>query len=315
MVRYWLRTRDPGWAYRSAGERGRGGGDRARHGDRHLDEVRRGRVAGDRRDPAPRAHVPRHQPPLPPVRPAAPGGRRARCGSPAMPKNQVLLWVEAIDVATEGALWYARHDRARQPIRALLAPGRHTDPGIRPRWWDFAQEEPKLETLPVDEGRMQALLEEVWRAAARRVRLRHRRRARAVPPRVAAFRRRPNVVPAQAAPGLRARRRRHRRARRYGPPDPGAPHAEQLVVRVLLANVHAGAHAGDHLRQLARRRRCRVRCPSRSTRGGRVVPQAVGQGGADDPTRPECRPVPRHRHPSRPTCGSSPPIRRPSSTW
>jgi len=79
------------------------------------------------------------------------------------PTNRALLWVESIDVATEGALWYARAVRHQGPIRALLAPGKHTDPGIRPRWWDFAQEEPKLEVLSVEEGRMQALLEEVWR--------------------------------------------------------------------------------------------------------------------------------------------------------
>ena len=79
------------------------------------------------------------------------------------PTNRVLLWVESIDVATEGALWYARHIAHEGPIRALLAPGRHTDPGIRPRWWDFAQEDPRLEVLTTDEGRLQALLEEVWR--------------------------------------------------------------------------------------------------------------------------------------------------------
>jgi hypothetical protein len=93
--------------------------------------------------------------------------RRLRAGVSAIrtgrtPTNKVVLWVESIDVATEGALWYARtiaHDGA---IRAVLAPGRHTDPGIRPRWWDFAKEEPKLEILSTEEGRMQALLEEVW---------------------------------------------------------------------------------------------------------------------------------------------------------
>lgn len=79
------------------------------------------------------------------------------------PTDKVLLWVESLDIATEGALWYARAIKHDGPIRALLAPGKHTDPGIRPRWWDFAQEEPKLEILRTDEGRMQALLEEVWR--------------------------------------------------------------------------------------------------------------------------------------------------------
>jgi amino acid transporter len=93
--------------------------------------------------------------------------RRLRAGVSAIrtgrtPTNKVLLWVESIDVATEGALWYARTIAHEGPIRALLAPGKHTDPGIRPRWWDFAQEEPKLEILATEEGRMQALLEEVW---------------------------------------------------------------------------------------------------------------------------------------------------------
>ena len=94
--------------------------------------------------------------------------RRLRVGASAVrtaraPTNKVLLWVESLDVATEGALWYARAIRHEGPVRALLAPGRHTDPGIRPRWWDFAQAEPKLEILSTEEGRMQALLEEVWR--------------------------------------------------------------------------------------------------------------------------------------------------------
>lgn len=94
--------------------------------------------------------------------------RRLRAGVSAVqhartPTNEVLLWVETIDVATEGALWYARRISSDRPIRALLAPGRHTDPGIRPRWWDFAKEEPRLEILETEEGRMQALLEEVWR--------------------------------------------------------------------------------------------------------------------------------------------------------
>jgi amino acid transporter len=77
------------------------------------------------------------------------------------PTNEVLLCVDSIDVATEGALWYARKVRQGR-LRALLVPGRHTDPGIRPRWWDFAQTEPRLEVLPCDEGRRQAVLEEVW---------------------------------------------------------------------------------------------------------------------------------------------------------
>jgi amino acid transporter len=78
------------------------------------------------------------------------------------PTNEVLLCVESIDVATEGALWYSRKIHQGR-LRALLVPGRHTDSGIRPRWWDFAHMEPRLEVLSTAEGRMQAVLEEVWR--------------------------------------------------------------------------------------------------------------------------------------------------------
>ncbi len=162
MVRYWLRTRDPGWQYRGAVN--------------SLGAATTGVVAvvviwskfsegawlvivaipllvllfvGINR------HYRRF-------------ARRLRVGVSAVrtartPTNKVLLWVESLDVATEGALWYARTISHEGPIRALLAPGKHTDPGIRPRWWDFAQEEPKLEILSTEEGRMQALLEEVWR--------------------------------------------------------------------------------------------------------------------------------------------------------
>jgi hypothetical protein len=93
--------------------------------------------------------------------------RRLRVGIDAVraagpPSNDVLLCVDSIDVATEGALWYSRTIRPER-LRAVLLPGRHTDPGIRPRWWDFAEAEPRLEVLPCEEGRMQAVLEEVWR--------------------------------------------------------------------------------------------------------------------------------------------------------
>jgi amino acid transporter len=79
------------------------------------------------------------------------------------PTNHVLLWVESLDLATEGALWYARQIADGGSIRALLTPGRRTDPAIRPRWFDYAPSGPKLERLATDEGRTQAVLEEVWR--------------------------------------------------------------------------------------------------------------------------------------------------------
>ncbi len=79
------------------------------------------------------------------------------------PTNHVLLWVESLDVATEGGLWYARQIADNHSIRALLTRGRRTDPAIRPRWFDYAPAGPKLERLATDEGRTQAVLEEVWR--------------------------------------------------------------------------------------------------------------------------------------------------------
>jgi hypothetical protein len=79
------------------------------------------------------------------------------------PTNRVLLWVESLDTAAEGGLWYANRIAGGARVRALLAPGRQTDPAIRPRWFDFAPDGPKLEKLPVDEGRTQAILEEVWK--------------------------------------------------------------------------------------------------------------------------------------------------------
>ena len=94
--------------------------------------------------------------------------RRLRAGATAVsaagvPSNEALLWADSIDVATEGALWYARQIMHGGEMRALHAPGSHTDTGIRARWWDFAGDSPRLEILRTDEGRTNAVLEEIWR--------------------------------------------------------------------------------------------------------------------------------------------------------
>ena len=102
MVKYWLRTRDPGWRYRSAVNA--------------IGALTTGVVA------------------------------------------LVVIWSKF----TEGALWYARRI-AKGDLRAVHTPTRHTDKGIRPRWYDFASNEPPLELLDMSEGRTQAMLEEVWR--------------------------------------------------------------------------------------------------------------------------------------------------------
>jgi hypothetical protein len=158
------------------------------------------------------------------------------------PTNEVLLTVEAIDVATEGALWYSRQILGGcRRVRAMLVPGRHTDPGIRPRWWDFAQAEPRLEVLPTPEGRMHAILEEVWRLPRGEsdfvtvvVPEQFKRRSLLSAAGRASFRLKlrllsePGVVVTDV-PAVTDRRA----------PDGHAP--KHLAVRVLLVNVHAGS--------------------------------------------------------------------------
>jgi amino acid transporter len=240
MVRYWLRTRDPGWRYRGAVNT--------------VGAVTTGIVAavviwskftegawlvivavpllvlcfvGINR------HYRRF-------------ARRLKAGVDAVrlageATNEVLLWVEALDVATEGALWYSKQVSGGRPIRALLAPGSHTDPGIRARWWDFAQEEPRLEILETEEGRLQALLEEVWRLP--------RGESDFVTVVVPEQFRRQSLLSAAGRTSFRLKLRllsepgvvitdvpvvsRERRPEHHTP--------KHVAVRVLLANVHAGA--------------------------------------------------------------------------
>jgi hypothetical protein len=240
MVRYWLRTRDPGWRHKGAinalGATATGVVSLIVIWTKFAEGAWIVTVAipllvllflGINR------HYRRFS------RRLAAGVGAVRTGRE--PTNTELLWVESIDVATEGALWYARTIGRNGTIRALLAPGKHTDPGIRPRWWNFAQEEPKLEILAVDEGRTQALLEEVWRlprgesefvtvvipeqfkrqsllSAAGRTSFRLKVRLLSEP----------GVVVTDVPVVTRQRR-----------PEGHTP--TKLVVRVLVANIHAGA--------------------------------------------------------------------------
>jgi amino acid transporter len=172
-------------------------------------------------------------------------GRRLRAGKGAVvaarrPTNKVLLVVDAIDVATEGALWYARRIAPPNSIRALHRPNRHTDSGIRARWFDFAME-PRLEILSTIEGRVQPLLEEVWslpRGESDFVTVvvpEHFRRASLLSAaRATSFRLKlrllsePGVVVTDV-PAVADQRG----------PDGRTP--SRLAVRVLVANVHAGS--------------------------------------------------------------------------
>jgi amino acid transporter len=162
MVRYWLRTRDPGWRHRAlingVGASATGLVDVIVIWTKFAEGAWLVTVAipvfvltflGIHR------HYRRF------ARRLQAGLTAARAAGRS--ENKVLMVVDAIDVATEGALWYARTIAHGDRIRALHAKGRHTDPGIRPRWFDFAASEPQLELLETTEGRTHAVLEEVWR--------------------------------------------------------------------------------------------------------------------------------------------------------
>jgi amino acid transporter len=173
-------------------------------------------------------------------------GRRLRAGTSAVraagePTNTTLLWVDAIDGATEGALWYAHQIAHDAPLRALHAAGRHTDPGIRPRWFEFASGSPMLEPLPTEEGRLQALLEEVWRLP--------RGENRFVTVIVPEQFRRPSLL---SATGRESFRLKLRLLAEPGvvvadvpavaaTPRPGRRRPSRLALRILVSGVHGGS--------------------------------------------------------------------------
>ena len=78
--------------------------------------------------------------------------------------NRVLVYAEAVDVAAEGAVWYARRI-AGGPFTALHVPGKSTDTGIHARWFDLTGGEPRLDVLPPGTDATKAVLEEIARAA------------------------------------------------------------------------------------------------------------------------------------------------------
>ena len=94
--------------------------------------------------------------------------RRLRAGLDAVkaadvPRNRVLIDVEAIDDATREALWYATSIASDGGVRAIHLPSSTSDSGIRARWYDLTGGATLLETLSTEEGRLQPVLEEVWR--------------------------------------------------------------------------------------------------------------------------------------------------------
>jgi hypothetical protein len=80
--------------------------------------------------------------------------------------NRVLIYADAVDVAAEGAVWYARQIGGGT-FSALHVPGKKTDSGIYARWFDLTGGEPKLELKPPGTDATQAVLEAVAALRAR----------------------------------------------------------------------------------------------------------------------------------------------------
>ncbi len=76
--------------------------------------------------------------------------------------NTVVLYVERLDAATREALWYAR-TISKGSFVAVHVPFPGSDPGIRPRFFEWTDGSPSLEVLSHEEEPLEAMLEYVWR--------------------------------------------------------------------------------------------------------------------------------------------------------
>jgi amino acid transporter len=93
-------------------------------------------------------------------------GRRLKAGVGAVvaapaPTNEVVLYVESFDAALPEALWYAGRISGNR-FRAIHAPGKRTDPGLRPRFRELTDIRPDLQPLPTGEGRVESVIEYLW---------------------------------------------------------------------------------------------------------------------------------------------------------
>jgi hypothetical protein len=80
-------------------------------------------------------------------------------------ENRVLVYAEALDVAAEGAVWYARRVGAGR-FEALHVAGKNTDSGIHARWFEFTGGDPRLDVRPAGTDAQQAVLTEIARLRA-----------------------------------------------------------------------------------------------------------------------------------------------------
>lgn len=77
-------------------------------------------------------------------------------------QNRVLIYAEALDVAAEGAVWYARRIGGGT-FAALHVPTKKTDTGIYARWFDYTGGQPKLDVRPAGSDATAAVLGEIAR--------------------------------------------------------------------------------------------------------------------------------------------------------
>jgi amino acid transporter len=92
--------------------------------------------------------------------------RRLRAGVAAVTAaplalNHVVVDVEAFDDALQEAVWYARQVGDGR-FEAIHVAGKHSDPGLRPRWRQFTEMHPDLEILTPENGRTDAVIEYLW---------------------------------------------------------------------------------------------------------------------------------------------------------
>ncbi len=76
--------------------------------------------------------------------------------------NRTIVFVDALDAASEEALWLARKI-SPDGFRAVHVPSGSSDPGIRPRWFHLVDGSPQLEVIEQNGSRVETLLEQVWR--------------------------------------------------------------------------------------------------------------------------------------------------------
>ena len=77
-------------------------------------------------------------------------------------QNRVLIYAEALDVAAEGAVWYARRI-GNGGFDALHVPDKGSDTGIYARWFDYTGGDPRLDVRPHGTDPINAVLGEISR--------------------------------------------------------------------------------------------------------------------------------------------------------